>query len=121
MIGDRLDGQRGRQVGFPGSRTADQHDIFSTLDEVPAMEMADHGLVDLRIGKGEPGQVPVGREPGCLCLAGDGAHCAFSQLRLQKLREDGDGRLEGGCALLDAVSRSLGHAIHPQSTEHDDK
>lgn len=120
-MGDRLDGQRGRQVGFPGSRTADQHDIFSTLDEVPAMELADHGLVDLRIGKREPGQVFVGREPGCLCLVGDGAHFAFGQLRLQKLREDGDGRLKSWRALLYEVSRSLGHAIHPQSTEHDDK
>ncbi|GCD60716.1 hypothetical protein NBRC3277_3291 [Acetobacter pasteurianus NBRC 3277] len=84
-MGDRLDGQRGRHVGFPGSRTADQHDIFSTLDEVPAMELADHGLVDLRIGKGEPGQVLVGGEPGGLCLVGDGAHFAFGQFRLQEL------------------------------------
>ncbi|GCD50953.1 hypothetical protein NBRC106471_2509 [Acetobacter pasteurianus subsp. pasteurianus LMG 1262 = NBRC 106471] len=120
-MGNRLDGQGGRQVGFPGSRAADQHDIFGTLDEVPAMKLADHGLVDLGVGKGEPRQVLVGGEPGCLCLVGDGAHFAFGQFRLQKLRENGDGRPEGGRALLNEVSRGLGHAIHPQSTEHDDK
>ena len=116
---DRLDAERGGDVGLAGSGAADQHDIVGAIDELAAMQLADHGLVDLAGGEVEAGQILVGREPGGLDLVGDRPDLALGDLGLEQLGEDRHRRIEGRRALFDEVADGLGHAIHLEAAQHD--
>jgi hypothetical protein len=48
-------------VSLAGAGPNDQHGVIGPVDEVVAVELADHGLVDLAGGKIEAGEVLVGR------------------------------------------------------------
>jgi hypothetical protein len=126
---DGLDAESGRDVGLACARSADQDDVVGAVDELAPMQLADHGLVDLAGGEGEPCQVLVGREARGLEVIGDGPDFAFSDLGLQQLRQDRHGRFEGGRALFDEVLdgitpqaclRHYGHPVHLQAAHHDD-
>jgi hypothetical protein len=58
---DRLDAERRGNVGLVSSGAADQHDVIGTVDELAAMDLANHRLVDLAVGEVEPGQILVAR------------------------------------------------------------
>jgi hypothetical protein len=54
--------QHDRDMAFPGTGSADQHDILGCIHELASMKLADQGLTDFAGGEVEAGQVLVGRE-----------------------------------------------------------
>ena len=116
---DGLDTERGGDVRLALAGSADQHNIVGAIDELAAVELADHGFVDLAGSEVEPSQIFVGGEPGSLDLVGDRPDLALSHLCLEQLGQDRYGCVERGRALLDQIADGLGHAVHLQRLEHD--
>lgn len=80
-----LDANCGHGMGLSGSRSANQHDVLSLVEELTAMELAQWGFADLAAGEVEPGQVLVCRKARRLHVVSDGADLAFGQFGFQKL------------------------------------
>lgn len=117
---DRLHTKGGADMRFARTGTADQHHIVGTVDELAAMQLANHGFVDLAGCKVEAGQVLVGRKPGSLDLVGDGADLALGHFCLEQLGNDRHSCIEGWRPLFDQVADSLGHAVHLERPQHHD-
>jgi hypothetical protein len=58
-------------VAFARPGAADQYDIVGTVYKISAMEQTDEGFIRLAGCNVEPGQILVGREPGCLDVVSD--------------------------------------------------
>ena len=114
---DRLHGQRRCQMGLAGARSTDEHDVLGPVDEIPAVELAHHDLVDFGDGEVEAGQVLVGGESGGLGLIGDGAHLALGQLGFQELERTGMDASNAGalCSVSSAVAWAMPYIRRPRS------
>ena len=63
--------------------TANENDIVGTVDELAAMKLADHRLVDFASGEVEPSQVLVGGVPSFLDPVGCPSSEHLAQLAAQ--------------------------------------
>ena len=119
VVFGRLDAERGGDVGLAGAWAADQHDIIGVVDELAAVQLPDHRLIDLAGREVEAGQILVCWEASRLDLVGDRPDLALGDLGLEQLGEDRNRRGKGGSALLDKIAGRLGHAIHLERAQHD--
>lgn len=73
VMQDGLYPDGGGQMGFTGTRSANQDDILRILNKLAAMERPNQRLVDRAFRKIKAGQVTVRRKAGGLHLIVDGA------------------------------------------------
>ncbi len=121
MMLDGLDAQRRGDMGLARAGAADQHDIVGNIDKLATVKLADQRLVDLTAGEVEARQVAIRREPRGLKLIGYRSHFTFGGLRLQKLGQDRDGRIERRRPLFNEIGDSLRHAVHLEAAQHGDE
>ena len=71
MMLDRLNTERGGDVGLARAGAAKQHDVTRTINKLSPVQLEDHGFVHFAERKVEAFQIVRGQEPRCLDLVSD--------------------------------------------------